>query len=654
LRIPEQTIQDIREATDIVEVISDYVSLKKRGANYWALSPFTQEKTASFSVSPQKGIFKCFSTGKGGDAITFIMEIDGVGYVEALKILAKKYNIPLELEESPSEEYIQKQNEKESILIVLEFASKHFQENLLQSEEGKSLGLSYFKERRFNQKTIETFALGYALKDWTGFTKIALKKGYTLENLEKAGLTIIKNEEEGKYYDRFRERVTFPIHNLSGKVIAFGARLLSKEAKQAKYLNSPETLVYHKSHILYGISQARQFIRQEENCYLVEGYTDVLSLHQEGIKNVVASSGTALTENQVRLLKRFTQKITLLYDGDKAGVKAALRGVDLALEAGLEVRAVLLPEGEDPDSYAQKLGGATMEDFLKKEAKDLISFKIALYAEESKDPLKKSEAVREIITSLVKIPDAIQKSFFMKQVSEQMKVEEQVLWTEHNKLLAKDLQKKSTPPKTQENLPLPEGVSSPEKEVTKAIEISEDKKDLIVYSPLQLSERENVRLLLQYASSEIAEDLNLCEYLLQEIEDLHFEHEIYQQILELYRENLSQGVILDFDFFLKHENEDFKKLTANLVSERYEISENWEKRFGVYVPKEKDILDNLAFKAILRVKQRHIRKKYKGLARELAQANDFKAQEPILSKMQELKEIEKEIAKLLGNVITKF
>ena len=361
--ISRNTIDEVKSRLDIVDVVSDFISLKRSGQNYKALSPFTNEKTASFYVVPSKGIFKDFSSGKGGDSITFVMEHEGMSYMEAIKYLAKKYGVEIKEDVNIAQDQVA-QSERDSLYIVMNYAKDYFKDLLFKNEEGRSIGLSYFRERGFNDRNIEKFELGYALNEWNGLEKIALKSGYSKEALEKSGL-IIKKEDE-KTYDRFRGRVIFPVHNLSGKIIAFGARILTKEhglpggrQDQPKYINSPETEIYHKSNVLYGMFQAKNEIRKHGFCYLVEGYTDVISLHQAGIENVVASSGTALTEEQTKLMRRFTENVTVLFDGDAAGIKAALRGLDLVLQAGLNVRIVLLPDGEDPDSYSKKMGSTS-------------------------------------------------------------------------------------------------------------------------------------------------------------------------------------------------------------------------------------------------------------------------------------------------------
>ena len=409
--ISHETIDEIKNRIDIIDVIGDFVTLKRSGQNYKALSPFTNEKTASFYVVPSKGIFKDFSSGKGGDGITFVMEHEGMSYVEALRYLAKKYGVTIK-EDVFSQEQLVEKSDRDSLYIVMNYAKDYYKELLQDSDEGRSIGMSYFRERGFNTRTIEKFELGYSINEWDHFHKKATSAGYSEEMIEKAGLVIKKENTQGngfRFYDRFRGRVIFPVHNLAGKVIAFGARILTKEKDQPKYINSPETEIYHKSNVLYGMFQAKNAIRRDDFCYLVEGYTDVISMHQADIDNVVASSGTALTEDQIKLIRRFTENVTVLFDGDAAGIKAALRGIDLVLKGGLNVRVVLLPNGEDPDSMSRKMGSTEYKQYLKDHTKDFISFKIDLLAEDAaQDPIKKAEAIREIITSISLIPDPYQ------------------------------------------------------------------------------------------------------------------------------------------------------------------------------------------------------------------------------------------------------
>src|SRR6195952_367914 len=444
--ITKPTIDRIMEATDIVEVIGEFVNLKKRGANYVGLSPFANERTPSFTVSPAKGIFKDFSSGKGGSAVTFLMELEKFTYPEALKWLAKKYSIEVE-ETVEAAENKEEEHRRESLMIVTAYAAKFFHESLLDTDEGKSIGLSYFKERGFSNDTIKKFELGYSPDQWEAFTGQAVKEGYQEEFLVDSGLSV--KRDNGSLYDRYRGRVMFPIHSVAGRVIAFGGRTLKSDKNVPKYVNSPESEIYHKSNVLYGLHFAKKAIREEDNCYLVEGYADVLSVHQAGIENVVASSGTSLTAEQIRLIGRFTQNITILYDGDAAGIKASLRGLDMILEAGLNVKVVLFPEGHDPDSYVRKMGTNAFKTYIEDNKKDFILFKTDILLKEAgNDPIKKSEVIREIVESIAKIPDSIKASIFVKECSHLLQIDERVLLSELNKMRAakarKDSQQQTT------------------------------------------------------------------------------------------------------------------------------------------------------------------------------------------------------------------
>ena len=424
--IAKSTIEKVFESSRVEEVLGDFVQLKKSGSNYKGLSPFTEEKTPSFMVSPAKQIWKDFSSGKGGTVVTFLMEHEHFTYPEAIKYLAKKYNIEVEETQKTSEQKLE-DSERESMYLITEFAKGYYQENLLKSEEGKLIGMSYFKEREFSNEVIEKFQLGYSLNKSNYFTDIALKKGYKLNFLEKTGLTIVKDE---KNIDRFKGRVMFPILSMSGRVLGFGGRILKSSKNTAKYINSPESLIYHKSKVLYGIFHAKQSIVKEDNCFLVEGYTDVIKLYQKGIKNVVASSGTALTENQIRLINRLTKNITVLFDGDSAGSRAALRGIDMILEQGMNVKICNLPEGEDPDSFANKKQTDELTSFFKEQSKDFIKYKASLLVDEAdNDPVKKASVVRNMVESIAKISDQIKKEIYIKECSSIMGISEQVLYS---------------------------------------------------------------------------------------------------------------------------------------------------------------------------------------------------------------------------------
>ena len=423
--ISKTTIDAVFETARVEEVIGDFVQLKKSGSNFKGLSPFSDERTPSFMVSPVKQIWKDFSSGKGGNAVAFLMEHEHFTYPEAIKYLAKKYNIEVE-ETEQTDEQKEQANERESMYVVSEFAKDYFNKTLTNSEQGKAIGLSYFKERGFTEETIEKFQLGYSPDVWDAFTSEAIRKGYKLEFLEKTGLTIVKEE---KQFDRFKGRVMFPIHSLSGRVLGFGGRILTNEKKAAKYLNSPESEIYHKSKVLYGIYYAKQAIAKEDNCYLVEGYTDVIQLHQLGIENVVSSSGTALTPEQIRLINRLTPNITVLFDGDAAGQRASLRGIDLILEQGMNVKVCSFPEGEDPDSFSKAHTLTEVEDFLKENAKDFIQYKASLLVKEAQgDPIKKAGLVRDMVESIAKIPDVIKREIYVQECARIMDIKEDVLF----------------------------------------------------------------------------------------------------------------------------------------------------------------------------------------------------------------------------------
>ncbi len=632
------TIDEIKSRMDILEVVSDFVDVKKSGSSYKALSPFTSEKTPSFYVVPSKGIFKDFSSGKGGDAITFVMEVDGLGYVEALKYLAGKYGIEVE-EEEQTDEMQEAQNKRESLYIVMSFASKFFQELLHEHPEGKSIGYSYFKERGFTDDTIKSFELGYTLEAWDHFHRTALKKGYNEDLLEEAGLIVRK---EDRTYDRFRGRVIFPIHNVTGKVIAFGARTLSKEKKQPKYLNSPETELYNKSKVLYGLAQSKQYIRQLDNCYLVEGYTDVISLHQTGIQNVVSSSGTSLTEEQVKLMGRYSKNVTVLFDGDAAGIRASLRGIDMLLEGDLNVRAVPLPDGEDPDSYARQLGTSAFQHFLESNTQDIILFKAGLLLEEVQhDPIKKSDAIREMVQTIAKVNDPVKRSLYLKECASLMDIGESVLVMEQNKFLIEKGKKKRKDAHQQDVAPLP--ILDTEPEAPKV-------------STIYYQERESIRVLINYGNEFIInqneEDQYLLDYFLSEIDGIAFEHQVYNDILTLFREKAAEGKVIDATYLLDHGSEEVKKAVVELSTSKYEISDNWSSKYHIPVPRETENLKNLAFTNILRLKFRIIQHLVGEESEKLKVASEEEI-EAVLEEIESLKRMEMEIAAILGNVIAK-
>lgn len=435
--ISQNTIAQVFETARVEEVIGDFVQLKKAGSNFKGLSPFSEERTPSFMVSPVKQIWKDFSSGKGGNAVTFLMEHEHFTYPEAIRYLAKKYNIEIEETERTDEEKAQA-DAKESLYLVSEYANEYFQKILHKTDQGKAIGLSYFKERGFTEDTIKRFQLGYSLDEWQAFTDEALGKGYQLEFLEKTGLTIVKDERR---FDRFKGRVMFPIHSMSGRVLGFGGRILTNDKKAAKYLNSPESDIYHKSKILYGLYFAKQTIAKEDNCYLVEGYTDVIQFYQTGVKNVVSSSGTALTSEQIRLINRLTKNITVLFDGDAAGIRASIRGIDLILEQGMNVKVCTFPDGEDPDSFAKSNTLEELTEYLNSNAKDFIQFKASLLVKEANnDPIKKAETIREIVNSISKIPDAIKREIYVRECASIMDISEDVLFSTLAQISKKEFQ----------------------------------------------------------------------------------------------------------------------------------------------------------------------------------------------------------------------
>ncbi|WP_066839670.1 DNA primase [Rufibacter ruber] len=652
--IKKEVVDQIIQHADIVEVVGDFVDLKKKGQNMWACCPFHHEKSPSFSVAPKKGIYKCFGCGKAGNSVQFIMDIEGTSYVEALRYLAKKYGIEIEEDQSPAA--VQAQNEKDSLFILSDFAKQYFVNALHKNDEGQSIGMPYFKQRGLSQATIQKFELGYSLDSWDDFTKAALEKGYQLKYLEETGLTIVK-PEEGKQYDRFRGRVMFPIHNVSGRTIGFGARTLkSNDKKSPKYVNSPESRIYHKSDVLYGMFQAKQAIRQEDECFLVEGYLDVLSLHQGGIENVVASSGTSLTENQIKLIGRYTKNITVLYDGDPAGIKASLRGIDLILEGGLNVNVVLFPDGDDPDSYIRKVGDTAFRNYLKEHSQDFISFKSELFAQEAKDnPVKKAEAIREMVVSISKIPDAIKRSVFLQRCSLQFGIDEQVLISEYNKIHLTE-QKASRQQSQPSSGYMPSDEELAEAEAAAAAEAemygAEDQQEVDQHNTLRNREREVIRWILNYADKEVDEGLTASQFMLGELEDVEFKTPIYARLFDMCRLKLEQGFFPTATEFMQHEEKEIRNEVIDLVSEKYEISNGWATH-EIIVPHESDLVTYGSEREVLRLKWRNVQLMIKEQMDGLATLKEDQEVDKCLRTIKTLKEFEKQIADMLGIVISR-
>lgn len=593
--ISRQTIDAIFSTARVEEVIGDFVSLKRAGSNLKGLSPFADEKTPSFMVSPAKQIWKDFSTGKGGNVVTFLMEHEQFTYPEALRWLAKKYNIEIEEDREQTDEQKEELKLRESLYIVSEFANKYFQEQLNETEEGRNVGLSYFKERGFTKQTIEKFELGYSPVQKNAFTERAEKKGYGKNILEASGLSIYKENEFG--IDRFRERVMFPIHSFSGRVLGFGGRILRNDVKAAKYLNSPESEIYHKSKILYGIFQSKQAILKENECLLVEGYTDVISLHQAGIENVVASSGTALTPDQIRLIKRLTPNVTILYDGDPAGIKASFRGIDLILEQELNVKVLLFPEGEDPDSFAQKHSSEEIKSHIEQNATDFIRFKANVLLDETKgDPVKKAELIRDIIHSISLIPSLIQRELYIQETAKLMEVREEVLFKELNQ----NLQRKQKEAKEKRE-------SQPQFQPLELV-----KEEKISINPRMVVEEEIIHLIMQYGNLvvELKDDegetytTTVIEEILHQFEsnDLKMGSEIYQSIFEDVKLGYQEEELRTGDFFIKLFDEGKNGIASEAMIEKYSLSENWKEKLNIHIKTKEENISKDISDTILRYK----------------------------------------------------
>lgn len=600
--ISKETIRDIIDAAQIEQVVGDFVQLKKRGSNLLGLCPFHNEKTPSFTVSPSKGIFKCFGCGKAGNSVNFIMEHEKYSYPEALKYLANKYHIEIEEHELTPEEK-QADTERESLFSIHTFARDYFTETMLKTDEGKAVGHTYFLERGFREDIIQKFQLGYSTSEWDAFTKHALAHGYKEELLVSSGLTLSK---DGKHYDRFRERVIFPIHNLTGKVIGFGGRILTSDKTKPKYVNSPESEIYNKSKSLYGIFYARATIVSKDNCFLVEGYTDVISLHQAGIENVVASSGTSLTTEQIKLISKFTKNITILYDGDPAGIKASFRGIDMILEQGMNVRIVLFPDGEDPDSYARKHRSSEVEAFIATAADDFIAFKTRLLlAESNNDPIKKAALIHEIIESISLVSDPIIRSLYIKECSSIMGMAEATLLNELNKLLRKKFIKSRSTPAEQETL---ETIEQPL--------ISIEPEPTIKQDDCSAQEYDVIRLLLLYGdktvdyfhkASQENEQMTIAQLICNDLNanQVAFDDPVFQTIFSAYSEGTEKNQIPSDKDFFTHTDQKIATTAINIITPRYELSPNWG-NYRIIVPLEEERLQEISLKAVLSLLHRRL------------------------------------------------
>ncbi len=643
--IDHATIERIIDSAGIADVVSDFVALRRRGVNMLGLCPFHNEKTPSFTVSPAKGIFKCFGCGKGGNSVNFIMEHENLTYPEALKWLAKKYHIDV-VEHEDTEEQKQLNDERESLMIVSGFAQKYFTRFLWEENEGRAIGLSYFRERSFRDDTLKKFEVGYAPDGKAPFTEAAQKEGYKIDFLEKTGLTIKRDDW---VRDRFAGRVMFPIHNLAGRVIAFGGRILKEDKNSAKYLNSPESEIYHKSKVVYGIFHAKREISKSDKCYLVEGYTDVLSMHQAGIENVVASSGTALTSDQIRLIKRFTPNITIIYDGDEAGIKASLRGIDLVLEEGMNVKVLLLPAGEDPDSFSKKMGASGYLNYIVENETDFIRFKTQLLLKSTEnDPVAKARLITDVISSVSVIPDTITRSVYIKECSKLLDVNEEILYNEVQKQKRKqndDFRKNGV---REEVRKAPRQAVAPKKAENEAF-LEEELvflRFLLKFCKLPLFE-------LEGENPNETELISVGEFMIKELEkdDLVSQNELFRIIFDEVNANLEVKEFDPWKHFVYHMNSQISALATDLLSEKFVESNIW-KRGGGFTESEEDILDLLVPKVINEYKAKKIRLMLPAIEDEISKAfreNDFDRVIDEQSKYMNLKRVEKDLSEKLGN-----
>lgn len=642
--IDKSTIDRIYNASNIVEVVGEFVQLKRAGQNYKGLSPFKNEKTPSFFVSPAKGIFKCFSTGIGGNVVNFLMEHEKITYPEALRYLARKYNIEI-VEKEVTPEEIQQQNERESLLAVNQFAIQYFTDTL-HTSEGKAIGLSYFVERGFREDTISRFQLGYAREERSAFSRTAIDKGYKTDYLVKTGLSL---ERDNQFFDRFHGRVIFPIHGLSGQVLGFAGRVMRSDEKVAKYINSPESDVYHKSDILYGLFFARQSILKLDKCYLVEGYTDVISMHQSGIDNVVASSGTALTLNQIRLIKRFTHNVTILYDGDEAGIKASLRGIDLLLEEGLNVRVVLLPDGEDPDSYARKNNAETTMAFIAAHEADFISFKTSLLRKDAEtDPIKRAGLITEIVRTISVIPESIARSVYIRECSKLLDIDEKILYNETARLRAGKLDQKVRQADVREYTPVPPAEESPR---------------IGLQAMAYPAEQEVIRLLLLFGDKMIplhplqedAQETRVADFICHEIDqdELEFHHPVLNLIYREISSQLKENELKTDTYFIRHTDESVAKTVVDLITSAYDLSKIWKRREN-FLETEDMRLNETVPEAILALKNEKVLKLIREAEIDLKYAqeqNDMDRIQTLTIKFMVLNSLKMNLSKGLGDRI---
>lgn len=646
--IPPNIVDEILNAARIEEVIGDFVVLKRAGSNLKGLSPFTDEKTPSFVVSPAKQIFKCFSTGKGGNVASFLMEKEHFSYPEALKWLANRYNILVPEEKPMTADELAAVTERDSLFIINEFAKDHFAHNIFETEEGKAIGLSYFEERGFTKEIIKKFNLGYSIDKSDDFTKAAIQKGYKLEYLEKVGL--VKSKDE-RHFDFFRGRVMFPIQSVTGRVLGFGGRTLLNDKKIAKYFNSPESLIYNKSEILYGLYYAKGDIVKYDNCFLCEGYTDVISMHQAGIQNVVSSSGTSLTKGQIKLISRYTNNITILYDGDAAGIKASFRGIDLILEEGLNVKVVLFPDGDDPDSYSKKVSFTELETYIKENTQDFISFKSdILLKDANNDPLQKAELIKEITNSVALIPNEITRVVYTKQVAQIFQIDEAIVQNELLRLRRSTLAKQLNEPEIQD-LPIviPTAPSS-----DKPLDFSSKTKASV--------ERDLIRLMIIYGDHELNDPVedhlptSVIERICDELktDGLGFTNKAYHRLHSFFVEGIENQTIYKASHLTNFHDQEIVRIVSDILSDDIELSPNWERKHNIITKHEKDDLDQSISHVINRFKLVKIDEILAEIRLKIKSEDTSNEDKLILiSEQIGYDRTRSEIAKQLGNVIIK-
>ncbi len=655
--IKQKSVQEILTVVRIEDIVGDFVTLKRKGANMGGLCPFHNEKTPSFNVNPVRNIFKCFGCGEGGDAVTFLMKHENISYPEALRYIAKKYNIAIE-ETEVSKEVIEEKQLADALYIVNERALKFYQEQLFETDKGKSIGLQYFKQRGFREETIRKWGLGFAPEHRDALTKTLTTEGYSIENLRKVGLTSSYDN------DFFRGRVMFSIQGLSGKPIAFAGRIMQADAKAPKYINSPETEIYLKSKILYGLYHARKAVQKSDECILCEGYTDVISLHQAGIENVVASSGTALTPDQIRLIKRFTPNIKIIYDGDAAGIKAAIRGLDLVLEEDMNVKVVLLPNKEDPDSYVQRIGATAFQEYIDKEAKDFIFFKTQTLLEEAAgDPIKKSKLVKEIVASIAKIPDPVKRQLYIRECAALMRVEEAILVGETGKLIRKGMDDKKAgraapPPSVSDEAGQPT-------DNQKVIEetFGEKKPQNLSSTEGDYQERNIARILVVHGSEMFDEENNVtvAAFVMSNIEDViqDFDNKLYQRIAQETATLLEKNTPFSIQYFLSHRIKEIQDFATTMLSSPYEYSENWEAKFNRPLETQKEPDLNFVRDAEQSLKRFKLRKVFNMMSHNEVLLRKAEAEKDDSMYMRHLKiqmklnEMKGQLAKELGTVIFK-